>query len=52
MVSHLDANMIGVCVITTITIKKNTHNCKNFKLKKINGEQPAMSVTGTTIQTL
>jgi hypothetical protein len=32
--------------------KKKTHNSKNFKLKKINGEQPAMSVTGTTIQAL
>ena len=25
---------------------------QNFKLKKFNGEQPAMSVTGTTIQAL
>jgi hypothetical protein len=29
-----------------------THNSKNFKLKKFNGEQPVMSVTGTTIQAL
>ena len=28
------------------------HNSKNFKLKKFNREQPAMSVTGTTIQAL
>ena len=27
-------------------------NSKNFKLKKFNEEQPAMSVTGTTIQAL
>ena len=30
----------------------HTHNSKNFKLKKFNGEQPAISVTGTTIQAL
>jgi hypothetical protein len=30
----------------------HTHNSKNFKLKKFNGERPAMSVTGTTIQAL
>ena len=32
----------------------HTHDSKNFKLKKFNGERPAMSVTGTctTIQVL
>ena len=32
--------------------KTHTHNSKNFKLKKFNAEQPAMSVTGTTIKAL
>jgi hypothetical protein len=30
----------------------HTHNSKNFQLKNFNGEQPAMSTTGTTIQAL
>jgi hypothetical protein len=34
------------------TFGTHTHNSKNFKLKKFNREQPAMSVTGTTIQAL